>query len=151
MAKATNLRDAKEQARHKQYPSAPPGVSLDENLEFAKSQKAYFSIKGRGFLLSWFYTQVRNKGEWDYKKGQPQYESFGNFNYGAVGTAAGISVAHSRPACNGAAQISTGTLGWPRARPARMARPPISSAPEKAICCGLSSFPNADALARADN
>lgn len=108
VAKATNLRDAKEQARHKQYPSAPPGVSLDENLEFAKSQKAYFSIKGRGFLLSWFYTQVRNKGEWDYKKGQPQYESFGNFNYGAVGTAAGISEAVLLRAA-GAAQSLAGT------------------------------------------
>lgn len=59
-------------------------------------------------MLSWFYTQVRNKGEWDYKNGQPQYESFGNFNYGAVGTAAGISEAVLLRAA-GAAQSLAGT------------------------------------------
>ena len=59
-------------------------------------------------MLSWFYTQVRNKGEWDYKKGQPQYESFGNFNYGAVGTAAGISETVLLRAA-GAAQSLAGT------------------------------------------
>lgn len=107
-AKATSLRDAREHVRLKQYPSAPPGVSLDGNLEFAKSQKDYFSIKGRGFLFSWFYTKVRNKGDWDYKNGQPQYESFGNFNYGAVGTAAGISETVLLRAA-GAAQSLAGT------------------------------------------
>ena len=52
--------------------------------------------------------KVRNGGPWDYKKGQPQYESFGNFHYGAVGTAAGIPEAVLLRAA-GAAQIKAGT------------------------------------------
>jgi hypothetical protein len=39
----------------------------------------------------WFYYQVRNHGPWDYKNQcGKQYAAFGNFNYGAVGAAAGI-------------------------------------------------------------
>lgn len=39
----------------------------------------------------WFYQMVRNGGPWDYKQGKRQYANFGNFHYGAVGAAAGIS------------------------------------------------------------
>ncbi|MGY2180835.1 polymorphic toxin type 44 domain-containing protein [Pseudomonas agarici] len=46
---------------------------------------------GSAFIYSWFYTQVRNRGPWDYKKTSSEYEAFGNFNYGATGTAAGFS------------------------------------------------------------
>jgi hypothetical protein len=38
---------------------------------------------------TWFYNQVRNHGPWDYKQRGEQYQDFGNFNYGATGTAAG--------------------------------------------------------------
>ncbi|WP_310793426.1 polymorphic toxin type 44 domain-containing protein [Enterobacter sp. R1(2018)] len=39
----------------------------------------------------WFYYQVRNHGPWDYKNQRGRkYAAFGNFNYGAVGAAAGI-------------------------------------------------------------
>ena len=38
----------------------------------------------------WFYQQVRGHGPWDYKQRGRQFESFGNFHYGAVGHAAGI-------------------------------------------------------------
>ncbi|MBG0656388.1 hypothetical protein I4P16_13360 [Enterobacter hormaechei] len=40
---------------------------------------------------AWFYQQVRGHGPWDYKQHGRQFESFGNFHYGAVGHAAGIS------------------------------------------------------------
>ncbi|HHT0916226.1 TPA: polymorphic toxin type 44 domain-containing protein [Raoultella planticola] len=40
---------------------------------------------------SWFYQQVRRHGPWDYKQRGKGFESFGNFHYGAVGHAAGIS------------------------------------------------------------
>ncbi len=46
--------------------------------------------EGSAFIYSWFYTQVRNRGPWDYKKLSPVYEAFGNFNYGAAGIAAGV-------------------------------------------------------------
>ncbi|TFY93693.1 bacteriocin [Pseudomonas nabeulensis] len=46
---------------------------------------------GSAFMYSWFYTQVRNRGPWDYKQISKEYEAFGNFHYGAVGIAAGFS------------------------------------------------------------
>lgn len=38
----------------------------------------------------WFYQMVRNRGRWDYKQFNPYFANFGNFNFGAAGTAAGI-------------------------------------------------------------
>jgi hypothetical protein len=38
----------------------------------------------------WFYQKVRNHGPWDYKAYDPYWAAFGNFNFGAAGTAAGI-------------------------------------------------------------
>lgn len=72
-------------------PIAPPGVSVDRNMREAQSKKDFFSKGGTSFLFSWFYTKVRNRGAWDYKQQGRDYEAFGNFNYGACGTAAGIS------------------------------------------------------------
>ena len=106
--KELNLNKAKEMVRLKQYPDAPQGVSLDQNLQESKRQKEYFSSGGGGFLFSWFYKKVRNHGEWDYKQRHSQYQNFGNFHYGAVGTAAGISEAVLLRAA-GAAQSSAGT------------------------------------------
>lgn len=68
----------------------PPGVSLDENMATAFHKKNVLKA-GSAFMYSWFYTQVRNRGPWDYKKISREYEAFGNFHYGAVGTAAGFS------------------------------------------------------------
>ena len=89
-------------------PIAPPGVSIEENMRIAQSKGAYFSRGGDAFLLSWFYSQVRNRGPWDFKQRGPQYENFGNFHYGAVGTAAGISREILLRAA-GAAQSRAGT------------------------------------------
>lgn len=102
------LKAAKEQAALKQYPASPPDVSLDENLMEAKRQKDYFKSGGSAFLLSWFYTKVRNGGDFDYKQRGRIFASFGNFNYGAVGSAAGISEAVLLRAA-GAAQTAAGT------------------------------------------
>lgn len=38
----------------------------------------------------WFYQMVRNRGRWDYKQFDLYFANFGNFNFGAAGTAAGI-------------------------------------------------------------
>lgn len=62
-------------------PDAPEGVDVDANIREAARHK--------GDWL-WFYRQVRNKGPWDYKQRGRQFADFGNFNYGAVGTAAGF-------------------------------------------------------------
>ncbi|BDU09752.1 hypothetical protein PRtIB026_A23320 [Pseudomonas sp. RtIB026] len=105
---ANELNAAREQIRLKQYPAAPPGVSLAQNLEESKKQKEHFKNGGTAFLFSWFYAKVRNRGDWDYKQRGRQFASFGNFNYGAVGAAAGISEAVLLRAA-GAAQTVAGT------------------------------------------
>jgi hypothetical protein len=38
-----------------------------------------------------FRDRVRRGGEWDYKQSGVQYEPYGNFHYGAVGSAAEIA------------------------------------------------------------
>lgn len=89
-------------------PMSPPGVSLEQNMRKAQDQKEYFSRGGSAFLFSWFYTQVRNRGPWDFKQKGAQYENFGNFHYGAVGIAAGIS-SDTLLRAAGAAQLRAGT------------------------------------------
>ena len=42
--------------------------------------------------ILWFYGEVRNNGDWDYKQQGKQYEDFGNFNYGATGAALGLDL-----------------------------------------------------------
>ncbi|WKZ92212.1 polymorphic toxin type 44 domain-containing protein [Chimaeribacter arupi] len=56
----------------------------------------------------WFYQKVRNKGPWDYKQFNPYWAAFGNFNFGAAGTAAGIP-AETLLMGAGYAQIRAGT------------------------------------------
>ena len=58
----------------------PPGVDINRNIEEAKDH-----LDPR-----WFYNQVKNKGPWDYKQQGSQYQEFGNFNYGATGSAFGF-------------------------------------------------------------
>lgn len=69
-------------------PCAPLNVHLELNM--------YRTSARRGKFLSptdlfWFYNQVRNKGPWDFKQQGEQFADFGNFHYGAVGTALGLS------------------------------------------------------------
>ncbi|EPN6728815.1 polymorphic toxin type 44 domain-containing protein [Pseudomonas sp. GD03817] len=72
-------------------PPAPSGVSVLSNMHAASKERNYFKNGGSAFLVSWFYSKVRNRGERDYKQQGRQYEALGNFNYGATGTAAGLS------------------------------------------------------------
>ncbi|MGA6108780.1 RHS repeat-associated core domain-containing protein [Pseudomonas solani] len=60
----------------------PPGVSPADNICEAKK------------MFTWsfdFYNAVKNKGPWDYKQNGPQYQDFGNYNYGLTGSAQGFS------------------------------------------------------------
>ncbi len=72
------------------YPESllvPPGVSIVNNMMTARLHKGPSAI-----TYLWFYEMVRLGGPWDYKTqiGR-KYEDFGNFHYGAVGTAAGFA------------------------------------------------------------
>jgi RHS repeat-associated protein len=91
-------------------PDTPLGVYLKDNIAIAEKHKIGAWIdRGRKTYVpnkaneDWFYNMVRNaKGRfwdvasgasWDYKQLGPQYEKFGNFNFGATGRAAGYSAA----------------------------------------------------------
>lgn len=81
----------------------PPGVNIMTNMMIAR-------LHGGPDLmtLAWFFMMVHNSGPWDYKQMGRQYANFGNFNYGAVGAAAGISDGVLLRA-GGAVQIIAGT------------------------------------------
>lgn len=40
---------------------------------------------------AWFAEKVKTGGDWDYKQQGRAYEAFGNYNYGAVGSAIGYT------------------------------------------------------------
>ena len=105
---ALRLADAINRAELKEVPVSPPDVSIDKNIEHVLQLKDYLYGHGATFLLSWFYSKVKNKGEWDFKQLGRQYADFGNFHYGAVGTAIGLSEGVLLRAA-GAAQSIAGT------------------------------------------
>lgn len=61
-------------------PPAPTGADINSNINDAAQQ----------WNPVWFKNQVKNKGPWDYKQQGRLYEDFGNFNYGATGSAFGF-------------------------------------------------------------
>ncbi|MCJ8205798.1 polymorphic toxin type 44 domain-containing protein [Pseudomonas sp. RGM2987] len=89
---AAQEKQAEERAATGIPPLSPPDVKLDANLEEAKKlrQAAEIIAGGEAYVLGVFYSKVRNNGDWDYKQRGREFEEFGNFNYGATGTAAGI-------------------------------------------------------------
>lgn len=63
-------------------PQAPPGVDIDWNIRRALVSVSYI----------WFIEHLAPDGEMDYKTiNRKRYEDFGNFNYGAVSLAFGLS------------------------------------------------------------
>jgi hypothetical protein len=61
-------------------PDKPEYVNVDINMAMAKNMTPF----------TW-RLYVQNKGPWDYKQIDGKYENFGNFNFGATGTALGFS------------------------------------------------------------
>jgi RHS repeat-associated protein len=79
-------------------PDFPPDADIEANIRRAREmgEIARRMIKdGRDirWLLFWFANMVKPGGPWDYKTQGPPgvYIPFGNFNYGATGSAAGFS------------------------------------------------------------
>lgn len=71
-------------------PLTGPGPQvIRDNMAEARRHRS-----GRNMALPqtyyWFYQKVRNHGPWDYKQKNRLWANFGNFNYGATGTVAGI-------------------------------------------------------------
>ena len=46
---------------------------------------------GRPNPTTWFINQVKTGGPWDYKRGDPTYQDYGNWHFGIVAKAAGFS------------------------------------------------------------
>lgn len=79
----------------------PSGVSIANNMMLARLHHGPSAL-----TYEWFYQQVRLNGPWDYKNRiAREYADFGNFNYGATGTAAGIPE-----------QILLRAAGWAQSR-----------------------------------
>lgn len=74
----------------------PPQANIDGNINEADQH----------WNPVWFYNQVRNGAAWDYKQQGRLYEDFGNFNYGASGTALGFPADVLLRAAGAANQIS---------------------------------------------
>ena len=71
---------------------APAGVDIYENMrETAIAGKlGSLSVAGGALAAKLFYDQVVDGGPWDCKRSDGVFESFGNFHYGAVGSASGL-------------------------------------------------------------
>lgn len=78
----------KKKKKRPQAPLAPPGVDLDANIQLTELMAA----GPPGLELWWFAGMVMPGGPWDYKLQDPtlKYEPFGNFHYGATGSALGV-------------------------------------------------------------
>lgn len=61
-------------------PTHPPDINIDANITKARES----------FNPYWFIEMVKPKGLWDYKRRNPEYEDFGNFNFGATAKAFGF-------------------------------------------------------------
>ena len=79
-------------------PEAPPGVDLNRNIGAASQiwhdQMQNDANAGLPYsftpMLPQAYAMFHNKAPYDYKQQGKQYAPFGNFNYGAMGSAMGI-------------------------------------------------------------
>lgn len=74
----------------------PPGFDANANIDLAKQ---YAASHTPGEVLDWFNHMARNNKDghlpqsvsWDFKQIDPRYADFGNFWYGFIGKAVGIS------------------------------------------------------------
>lgn len=87
----------------------PKDVDVSTNIAEAKKHADEF-LWNKG---KWFASKVDYGHEWDFKTKGAEYEAFGNFHYGVVGRAAGISEVNLRQQA-GIAQEGAGTSqkGW---------------------------------------
>jgi hypothetical protein len=70
----------------------PPGVSVDENiLRAEKPLDIPWWKPSKAAKYELMQNLFQSGHEVDYKKGDPRYRDFGNFNFGAFGSALGLS------------------------------------------------------------
>ena len=133
-------------------PKHPSDANVNNNIQQASNINFQnwvnpFLLPLHGTMnLMWFSAMVAPGGPWDYKAQAPgflQYDSFGNFNYGATGAALGIPLEDLQQAAglvstlNGT-NYSSGFGPW--YRPPFYARGPEKS---QAIAAGYEYYANA--------
>lgn len=89
----TIIKNIKEAKRLKNLPIE--GLTNIKDVSFFNNNNKAFQIYYNSLAEKYwiFYNYVKTEGIWDYKDEykNKEYEDFGNFHYGVVGTAAGIS------------------------------------------------------------
>src|SRR6266516_909395 len=107
----------------------PPGRSGPSDSTLAHSR----GKRQPGAAMLFFGYYVRGGGPWDYKKnGHPEYDPFGNFNFGASGSAAGFgSDILSRMAGWAAEKYDVGRSGNPSLVRALLGQPYPDSAQDR--------------------
>gem|GEM_PF-137075 len=68
------------------YP--PSGVDIDTNMRRAQTVGKNMPDSSK---FKWFKRMVQNGGPWDFKQQSGRFEPYGNYHYGAVGTAFGLN------------------------------------------------------------
>ena len=128
-------------------PTHPPGVSVDDNIRWAEgpppdtTNPDALAAEYQGHVTQWFDRICCQNSQWNYKGGgQSQYDAFGNFNFGATGSAIGIP---ANVLLRGA-----GLVKWLKLRPDKFGKPlgkfPYGNQPEKqkAIQDGIRYYQN---------
>jgi RHS repeat-associated protein len=72
-----------------QVPPHPNNANVDANIRATQEVvvKAAVARAPHATAWSWFINQVKPDGPWDYKAyGHPEWDDFGNFNFGATGS-----------------------------------------------------------------
>jgi len=72
-------------------PEAPPGVSIDDNIRRAEDAIQHPGLATRPKAYEMMLDLFPSGHEMDYKTADKRYRDFGNFNYGAFGSALGLT------------------------------------------------------------
>ena len=94
-------------------PAGPAGI-LPAEMAAQLKANGTAAAQHRPSDLLWFKLQVEDHGPWDYKRYDPAFENFGNYNYGYTGTRQGISpwLLQGMAGMAGMVQLKDGTSKW---------------------------------------
>jgi hypothetical protein len=92
-------------------PEAPPGVSINDNIRRGEGAIPHPGLATRAEAYGMMLDLFPSGHEMDYKKDDKKYRDFGNFNYGAFGSALGLTPYELHTGA-GVQQLRDGTWSW---------------------------------------